>query len=163
MSAGWVDIITGWRQRQLLPFGDRRRLFALLLMSLGVFTFFFPLLTFSSPVHGRARWSALNIAAEVVNGNLCTDDFVIIIALLYALLPTVLIALYFENSHGFVASIASLGSGLTVSRHLLSGHCVKDFFAIPQQARIDAGPALLVLPYIMPALLLLCVCNFLDD
>ena len=51
------------------PFKTRRRL-AFVILVLGLWTFFEPLVTFSKPIYGRTQWSAWNIVSQLRDGRL---------------------------------------------------------------------------------------------
>jgi len=47
------------------PLGKRRKQLALLVIAIGIYTFFVPMVVLDPPVLNRTEWSALNIASNI--------------------------------------------------------------------------------------------------
>jgi len=147
------------------PLGELRKRFCFLLISLGVCTFFLPMIILDSPVLNRTEWSALNIASKVYEGKLPVpegsfDGDLIEMAVLYLLMPFALLAVYRPGPPKALFVISSIGVGFDLwrLRHLTWGMDIDAFG--PRHMR--AGLAWWILAAIMPALLAICFATNLD-
>jgi len=153
-----------WRPKK--PFGKPRKRFCLLLILLGVCTFFLPMIILDSPTVNRTEWSPWNIVSKVFEGELPVpggsfDLELIAMALIYVLMPFALMAVFRPGPPKALLVISSIGIGLDGAlRHgLLLGLWHMDMFGTRY---MRAGLALWVLVSIMPALLAICFAPNLD-
>jgi hypothetical protein len=105
------------------PFGARRRALALLVIAVGMLTFFVPLVTTDPPVVGTSRWSAFAIVMRMYEGKLpepicerCGEPLIrsllalpITVSVNYALMVVALVALSFPESPGFLRKVTLVG------------------------------------------------------
>ncbi len=144
------------------PLGELRKRFCFLLISLGVCTFFLPMIILDSPVLNRTEWSALAIVSKVFEGKLPVpgssfDLELIAMAVIYLLMPFALLAAYRPGPPKALLVISCMGVALDGC--LRRGPWGMDTFG-PRHMR--GGLAWWVLMSIMPALLAICFATNLD-
>lgn len=97
--------------------GPRRRSILLVIIAAGILTFFVPLMTTDPPVLGRTQWSVFDLALRVCQrelppSNHWTTDLVKLPpdpVLLYLLLLSLLVVLFFPSLHRHLAAMAAIG------------------------------------------------------
>ncbi len=154
------------------PLGEERKWFACVLISLGICSFFLPMVILDPPVLNRTEWSALNVASKVYEGKLPVpggsfDVQLIAIALIYSLMPFALIAVYRPGPPRALKVISWIGVGLDVAFKLIWGpHNMNTFGGEYSgyfgSGHMRAGPAWWILLSITPALLAICFAKNLD-
>ncbi len=166
---------------RLVPLGKRRKRLALLVLALGIGTFFLPMVVVDPPILNRAEWSPLDIAAAVWSRKLPVphgsfDPGLLEIALIYALMIASLAALFLPRSPKVLPIISIVGSLLSwLSRwwnvtfrwtffpYFGQVHEILAWNAHIKEWHMRVGPAWWILPWIVPALLALCFAKDLDD
>jgi hypothetical protein len=96
------------------PLGKRRKWLALLVIAIGICTFFLPMVILDTPLLNRTEWSALNIVSKVYEHKLPVqggrlDEGLIEIALIYLLMPFALMALYLPGPPKALMVISGIG------------------------------------------------------
>jgi hypothetical protein len=81
------------------PLGEKRKRLALLVIAIGIYTFFVPMVVLDPPLLNRTEWSALNISSNVYERTLPVrgghfDEGLIDIALIYVLMAVAVVAVY---------------------------------------------------------------------
>ena len=152
------------------PFGKTRKQMAFVILAIGLLTFTVPLVSTTPPVMGRTQWSAWNIAAQVYARKLPVpdgrfDEALVEIALIYLLMLFALVALCFPRSEKPVRFLAGVGFAISSLAKFWRFGFVQTFYGYFGHTRnwhVGAGPAWFVLPFIMPALLLVSFRETLD-
>lgn len=148
--------------------GEERKLLALLVIAIGVCTFFLPMVSLKPPLLNRTEWSALNIVSHVYERKLPVpggrlDEGLIEIGLTYLLLPFALIATYLPGPPRALKVISGIGfvcgSLARFWEHTFMNTFGWEYFA---PGHMTHGPAWWILPWIMPALLAICFAKRLD-
>jgi len=163
---------------RLAPLGKERKRLAILVIALGITTFFLPMVVVDPPVLNRTEWSPLHIAAGVLSRQLPVphgsfDPGLLEIALIYGLMIASLAALLPSGPPDallIISIIGSLVSSLANRWHstfrwtLLPGQVYEILAgnAHIQEWHMRVGPAWWILPWIMPALLAICLAKDLD-
>jgi hypothetical protein len=151
------------RRGPIKPLGKRRKQLAFLVIAIGVCTFFVPLTDIDPPVLGRTQWSALNIASQIYQQKLPVpqgrfDPGLTEITLIYVFMMFALVALAFSLAPEVLRVIALFGTVLSSLAKWWGSAFVWTFFGYfgaVANWRVRPGPAWYVLPFVMPALLLI--------
>lgn len=151
------------RRGPMTPLGRRRRQLASLVIAIGLYTFFVPLVTIDPPVLGRTQWSALNIASEIYRRKLPVpegrfDPGLTEITLIYVFMAFSVAALGFSRAQEALRVIALFGTVLSSLAKWWGNSFVWTFFGYfgpIANWRVRPGPAWYVLPFVMPVLLLI--------
>lgn len=147
------------------PLSETGKRIALYVIGVGIGTFFVPMVVLDPPVLNRAQWSPLQIALSVYERKLPASDTsvaadLIAIALVYALMPLALVAVYRPGPPRPLIAVSSIGfflSGPLRSRHFWRYTFTTFGWEYFQgSGHIRRGPAGWILPWIMPALLFIC-------
>src|SRR5216683_6375172 len=99
----------------LKPLEQTRKQFSLLVIAIGMSTFFVPLVTLNPAVMNRTQLSALDIAVNIYHRRLPVpkgsfDESLLEIALIYVLLPFALMALCLSGPPKALKVISGVGS-----------------------------------------------------
>lgn len=151
------------------PLGYVRKKIALLIVFLGCLTFFAPMVRLNPPLMGSAQWSPLNIAVALWHSSLPVstgrfDEGLLEIFSLYALMAAAIPAIVFPKSPHALRVIS--GAGTVVSffgkfwEHAFMYTFGWNYFGAEHMAR---GITWWVLPFIMPLLLVIAFCDFIDS
>ncbi len=91
--------LSDFTKAAIQPFHKTRRQLAVVVIAIGLSTFFLPMVILDSPIMNRTEWSAWDIASNVCRHTLPVssghfDEGLLEIALLYILMVLALAALY---------------------------------------------------------------------
>jgi hypothetical protein len=148
------------------PLGAPRKRFSLAVIVLGICTFVLPIVNVSPSVLNRTQWSAFYILSAVYAAELPVakghfDQVLADIALLYALMPFALGAVFLPKSPKPLTVISFVG--FVVSSAARFWHLGFMFlFDNWEPGGVKIGLAGWILPWIMPALFALCFAKSLD-
>jgi hypothetical protein len=150
------------------PLGNSRKLLGVLVVAVGMCSFFSPIAILDPPMLGRSQWSPLHIARNVYEGKLPVaggqlDENLFGMALIYALMPLALVAMYAPGSPRPLIAISTIGfvpSFLAKFWH----HAFMKTFGCEYfgAGHLQRGLTWWVLPWIMPALLAIAFAKDLD-
>jgi hypothetical protein len=99
------------------PLGPRRRSILRIVATVGILTFFVPLIATDPPVLSKAQWSVFDLALHVCQrelppSNHWATDLVKLPpdpALLYLLLLSIMVVLFFPSLHRHLAAMSAIG------------------------------------------------------
>jgi hypothetical protein len=122
-------------------------------------------------VMNRTEWSALDIASNVYEGKLPVpggmfDEGLLEIALIYVLMVFALMALYLPGPPRALNVISGIGFAASSLAKFWNFAFVQTFFGYFGHTlswHMSRGPAWWVLPWVMPAILLVCFADSLDN
>ena len=164
LGAAWTCKELMKPRGKMKPLGERRRRFALLVIAMGIYTFFVPLIIVDPPVLNRTEWSALNIASTIYERKLPVpggrfDVGLLQIALVYVLMLPALITLYLPGPPRALMVISTIGFAFSSFARFWSGTFYRTFgyYGHMQQWHMRGGRAWWIVPWIMPALVAICL------
>ena len=151
------------RRGPMTALGPTRRNLAWLVLVIGFCTFFVPLVAIDPPVLGRVQWSALDIASGIFRGELPVpqgrfDPGLTEITLIYAFMAFAAAALTVSRAQEVLRVIALFGTVLSSLAKWWGGTFIWTFFGYfgpVANWHLTPGPAWYVLPFVMPALLVI--------
>lgn len=151
------------------PLGEKRKQLALLVIAIGICTFFMPMVILDPPVMNRTEWSALDIALKIYERKLPVpegqfDDQLLQIALIYVLMVFALVALYLPGPPKALMVISTIGFAFSYVANWWTStfHWTFGYYGHMQTWHMSRGPAWWILPWIMPSLLAICFAENLD-
>jgi len=150
----------------LRPFGKNRRRLAFLVCALGVYTFFLPMVILNPPLLGRTEWSPLNMAVNIYLGNFPVrrgrfDETLIEIGVIYLLILFSLIVMWLPGRPEILFSTSSFGVVLSFLGKFWE-HGFLLTFGWEYFGRLHRGITWWLLPFVMPALVAICLSRGLD-
>ncbi len=152
------------------PLGRNRRVLALLIIAIGVYSFFTTMVVVEPPIVNLARWSALDITLRVYDGRLPApgggfDEGLLEIAFIYVLMMLAVAALCVPGRPRALLVISSIGFVPSLLAKFWDGtfHRLFGYYGHIQQWHMTRGLTWWVLPWIMPALLAICFAEALDE
>ena len=151
------------------PLGKNRKRLALLMIAIGIYTFFAPMVVVDPPILNRTEWSALDIVLNVYDGRLPVpggsfDDGLLQIALIYVLMILAVAVLYVPGSRRALLAISAIGFAISSLAKFWNStfHRTFGYYGHMQEWHMSRGVAWWILPWVMPALVAICFSKTLD-
>lgn len=134
--------------------------------AVGLYTFFLPMVVLDQPLLSRTEWSPCEIATNIYLKNLPVssgrlDVDVIGIGLIYLLILLSLVAIWFQARPAMLFVITGLGFALS-SLGKFWEHGFLYTFGWEYFGRLHRGITWWLLPFVMPALVAICLARSLD-
>ncbi|MGE5818730.1 MAG: hypothetical protein ACM37Z_11950 [Deltaproteobacteria bacterium] len=152
------------------PLGRNRKGLALLVIAIGIYTFFATMVVVEPPILNLTKWSALDITLNVYDGTLpvpggSLDEGLLEIALIYVLMILALAALCVPGPPRALLVISTIGFALSSLAKFWDStfHRAFGYYGHMQQWHMSRGPAWWILPWIMPVLVAICFAKTLDE
>lgn len=151
------------------PLGKNRKRLALLVIAIGIYTFFASMVVVEPLILNRTEWSALDIALNVYDGRLPVpggsfDEGLLEIALIYMLMILALTALFVPGPPRALLVISTIGFVISSLAKFWDSTFLRTFgyYGHTHQWHMSRGLAWWTLPWIMPLLVAICFAETLD-
>jgi hypothetical protein len=164
--------------------GRRRRILAYLVITIGLYTFFSPLISIDQSVLDKNQWSAWNIVWQVYEGNLpdkgvgrecerCGQRWVGVLwavpkeyPIVYLLMPVALFAVGYYRSQRMLTILAGIGAAIAweeLKWNIAGQELGETFFGTPLAPPAHTAKLTLALLAVMGALLVIALNPDLDE
>jgi hypothetical protein len=155
-------------------FGPRRKLLALIVIAVGMLTFFLPLVTTNPAVLGKTQWSGFDILSHVYQRELLPSRVELVLfpgyfAIVYLLMVFALFVVYFFQSQRALVHIAVVGIILALhswgwdkGNFEITFYRNYPFNELPPGRHVAFGQLILALIAVMGVLLLIVSSEALD-
>lgn len=153
----------------IVPLGRERKKIGLLIIIVGLLTFFLPIVRLNPPLMNRSQWSPLDIASGLFRRALPVpggrfDESLVEIFSLYGLMACAIPAALFFRSPQTLRVISGMGTGVSFFGKFWEHGFLNTFgWSYFGSAHLERGATWWLLPFIMPALLGICFAGFLDS
>jgi hypothetical protein len=151
------------------PLGKQRKQIIVSLSAIGLWTFFLPMVILEPPVYAKTNWSPLDIAVNFYNRKLPVpggmfDEGVAEIGMIYLLTIFALVAVFIPGPPNVLRVISSIGFGLSSLAKWWNStfHWTFGYYGHMLTWHMTRGLAWWVVPWIMPAILIVSFMETLD-